>query len=485
MSIATFPNEEMPKQEALYWKVEATEERLQEYGTARITAAVTGKFDVRNAPVSGQSHLVMRIDRLRLTGFRCFEQAEFEFAPQFNLIVGDNGAGKTSILEALAVAAGSWLLGIRGFDQRHLLASDVRVRPQGSNGDFRFEEVEQTEVWARGVVQSEALQWERALRGRKGRTTTKEASTIREIAESHAQSVRNGQDTALVLPLISYYGTGRLWNIPRDIKKALKEKRSKPSRLDGYRNSVDPRCSPADFMKWLSRQEWIAFQEGAEPPICTAVKQAVVGCLEDGKRIWFSAKQEQVLVEFGNQGIHAFDQLSDGQRNMVAMVGDIAIKAALINSNLGSRAVEETPGVVLIDELDLHLHPKWQRRVVADLKRTFPKIQFFCTTHSPQIIGEVPREAVHVLGADGSQPAPVAYGADSNWILEHVMGAAQRSAPATELIHDVEDALEEGDLESAKQELKKLRFKVGSEEGEVARLEGSIRNMEALANEED
>ncbi len=427
----------------------------------------------------------MRIDELRLTGFRCFDQAVFKFQPQFNLIVGDNGAGKTSVLEALAVAAGSWLLGIRGFDKRHLLATDVRVRPQGSNGEFRFEEVEHTAVTARGLVNNEALQWERALRGRMGRTTTKQASGIREIAEEQAQAVRSGTDANVVLPLVSYYGTGRLWDIPRDLKKELKDKRNKPSRLDGYRNSVDPRCSPADFMKWLSRQEWIAFQEGVEPPLCTTVKQAVVGCLEDGKRIWFSAKQEEVLIEFKNQGIHAFDQLSDGQRNMVAMVGDIAIKAALLNSNLGDRAVRETPGVVLIDELDLHLHPKWQRRVVADLQRTFPKLQFFCTTHSPQIIGEVPRDAVHLLSATGSEPAPVAYGADSNWILEHVMGAEQRSAPATDKIHGIEDALEEGHLDAARDKLQELQKMVGGEEGEVARLAGSIRNLEALAHEAD
>jgi len=145
-----------------------------------------------------------------------------------------------------------------------------------------------------------------------GRTTTKQASTIKTIAEKQAQAVRSGNDANVVLPLISYYGTGRLWDIPRGIKRELKEKPSKPSRLDGYRNSVDPRCSPADFMKWLSRQEWIAFQENAEPPIYTAVKKAVVGCLEDGVRIWFSAKQEQVLVEFRNQGNHAFDQLLRG-----------------------------------------------------------------------------------------------------------------------------------------------------------------------------
>ncbi|MBE7502074.1 MAG: AAA family ATPase [Verrucomicrobiales bacterium] len=427
----------------------------------------------------------MHIQKLELTGFRCFERAEFRFPSDFNLMVGDNGSGKTSLLEALAVAAGSWFLGIRGFDKRHLVAADVRVQPRTAHGDFRFEEVEQTVVRAWGQVNGESLAWERALRGRKGRTTTKDASGIRDIAEAQAQAIRDGRDAAVVLPLISYYGTGRLWDIPRDIRSELKDRRNRPSRLDGYRNSVDPRCSPADFMKWISRQEWIAFQEGSEPAVSTAVKEAVLGCLEHGKRIWFSAKQEQVLVEFADQGIHAFDQLSDGQRNMVAMVGDIAIKAALLNPNLGERAVPGTPGVVLIDELDLHLHPKWQRRIVTDLRRTFPKIQFFCTTHSPQIIGEVTRDRVHVLNSEGTQTPVVAYGADSNWILEHVMDAAERSGEAARHIHAVEDALEAGDLDGAKHRLHRLRESVGSEEGEVVRLEASIRNLEAGAHEED
>ncbi len=328
------------------------------------------------------------------------------------------------------------------------------------------------------------MRWGRALRGRKGRTTTREASDIRKLAEARAKAVRGGDDQAM-LPLISYYGTGRLWQIPRNMKKELKNKRSDLSRFQGYKNSVDPRCSPVDFMKWLKRHEWIAFQEGAEPPISSAVKKAVLNCLEGGERVWFSAKEERVLVDVAEQGIHAFESLSDGQRNMVAMVGDIAIKAAQLNPQFGAQAIEKTSGIVLIDELDLHLHPRWQRRIVADLQRTFPMIQFFCTTHSPQIIGEVPREAVMLLTASGVQTPVVAYGADSNWILEHVMDARQRSKPATDLIHVVEDALEEGDLETAKRELLKLREKVGGEEGEVARLEGSTRNMEALAHEKD
>jgi len=421
---------------------------------------------------------VMRIDELTLVGFRCFERATFRFSPHFNLVVGENGSGKTSMLEGLAVAIGSWLLGIRGYDSRHLWPEDVRVNPHTSNGDFTFEEVEQTEVWACGEVVGENLRWGRALRGRKGRTTSREANTIRGIAEESAKAVRSGRE--VTLPLISYYGTGRLWQIPRDLKVELKLKREQLSRFQGYRNSVDPRCSPTDFMRWLKRQEWIAFQEKSEPPICRAVKQAVLGCLDGGKSIGFSAKREQVVVEIEGHGLQPFENLSDGQRNMVAMIGDIAIKAAQLNSHLGERAIAETPGVVLIDELDLHLHPRWQRHIVGDLRRIFPKIQFFCTTHSPQIVGEVGPKEIQLLAGDGAMSVTRSEGMDSNWILRHVMGADERNPELKARLNGIERQIADGDFDEARAAIAKLRDQ-GWDLPELAVLSTRLDKLEAHA----
>lgn len=451
----------------------------------------------------------MRIDQLQLTGFRCFEQATFDFQPQFNLIVGENGSGKTSLLEALAVASGAWLLGIRGFDTRNIADDDVRIQPQGMNGEMTFEEAEVTEVFVtKGFVPGgvrpapasgpngmplvsllfECKAWGRSRRGRRGRTTRSEAEHMTKLSEDAAYKVRHGQE--VVLPLISYYGTGRLWDFPKEMSRAMKERLSKAelSRFEGYRTSVDRRCSPLDFAKWMRRQAWIAFQEEKETDLSQVVKKAVVGCLEGGKRIWFSAKQEQVLVEIAGHGVLPFENLSDGQRNMVAMVGDIAIKAAKLNPHLGRKVLKETPGIVLIDELDLHLHPRWQRRVAHDLKRTFPKMQFFCTTHSPQIIGEVPKEEIMLVTATGGKQALVGFGADTNWILRHVMGGEERNSKVSRQIESVDDALDNGEIEQAKLGVSKLLKPdmIGTrEEGEVARLESSIRNLEALAHADD
>jgi len=429
----------------------------------------------------------MRIDDLSLVGFRCFKEASFHFQPGFNLIVGENGSGKTALLESLAVAAGAWLLGIRGYDARGITVEDVRIQMVGSNGEMSPEEAQETLVYVRGCM-SDGLQlaWSRARKGKAGRTTGAGVSQLAFYAERVAEKVRVGQP--VVLPLISYYGTGRLWDLPKDMKRELKARPSKAdmSRFEGYRTSVDRRCSPLDFTQWMRRQAWIAFQEGKEPEISAAVTDAVTKCVEGARRAWYSAKLEQVLMEIKGRQVLPFENLSDGQRNMVAMIGDIAIKAAKLNPHLGARALTETPGVVLIDELDLHLHPRWQRRVVNDLKRTFPKLQFFCTTHSPQIIGEVPKEEVMILGHDGARPAPVAFGADTNWILRHVMGGEERNPKVQTLVTSVDDAMDEGDMQQAKKLLAQLRRKIGTDdEGEIARLDASIRNLEALAHEEN
>ena len=145
----------------------------------------------------------------------------------------------------------------------------------------------------------------------------------------------------------------------------------------------------------------------------------------------------------------------------------------------------QTPGVVLIDELDVHLHPRWQRRVATDLKSAFPRIQFVCTTHSPQVIGEVAPEEIRILddAALGRAPAH-SYGLDSNAILVDVMGADTRTPTGARTIEAVEAALEEGDLAKAREELDRLRQLQHGETRDTARLEATINNLEVLTDAE-
>ena len=157
------------------------------------------------------------------------------------------------------------------------------------------------------------------------------------------------------------------------------------SRLAGYRYSIDLRCSPRELLRWLSLEQRLSRDEGKESIQFRTVQRAIQEAVEGCRRVKVHARLG-LLLDMPDRGWVPFGVLSDGQRNVVAMIGDLAFKAAQLNPHLGERVLTETPGVVLIDELDLHLHPHWQRHIAEDLRRTFPALQFIVTTHSPFIV---------------------------------------------------------------------------------------------------
>lgn len=116
------------------------------------------------------------------------------------------------------------------------------------------------------------------------------------------------------------------------------------------------------------------------------------------------------------------DEMSDGYKNTLSMIGDIAYRMAVMNPMLGNRVLEETPGIVLIDEVDLHLHPQWQQSILKDLHAIFPKVQFIVTSHAPAVINSVSREKIRMLDkGEIYMPAAETYGRDANSILREVI----------------------------------------------------------------
>ena len=349
----------------------------------------------------------MRIDRLVVENFKGFSKREFTFHPEFNLVVGENGRGKTSVLEALTVAVGSWLLGLRGYDTRHIRTTDVRLQAFTTDEGVHWEGQYPCVVAARGEVQGERLEWQRTLNAPGGRTTYGDARRIKELAARSDEAVRKGE--AIVPPLLSYYSTGRLWNVPREQARVganeMVTARTGLSRLEAYRYSVDGRLSVPELVAWIARQSWIAFQkQGVSSPAFAVAREALIRNVQGATDVSFDAGLGEVVVDFGEDRRQPFNNLSDGQRCMLALVGDLARKAAMLNPHLGKRALTETPGVVLIDELDLHLHPTWQRRVIEDLRTTFPRLQFICTTHSPFLIQSL-RSGEELVMLDGQPTA--------------------------------------------------------------------------------
>lgn len=376
----------------------------------------------------------MYLETLHLKNFRGYEDRKFSLHPNFNLIIGENGAGKTSFLEAVAVAIGSWLLGFPGQDSRNIRERDVRkvlsyverryqILPQhpvrvSASGFIHIacagrrdstETINYTPAGSDSEVnpRSQPVRWERSIETMGGKTNRQGANELKKYAEMMASSVLD--QNPKILPLIRYFGAGRLWESVRDTdgKTLSKNKGKQPSDLVedaddidnvlnysdrllepfyGYRMSVDKRCNPNDLIRWMGIERRNEIDEEGESPALRLVYKAIEEMLSEVKTVRYSNRLKTIVFRHHNGKRTTFSELSDGYRNVVAIAADLAIKAAMLNPQLAEKALQMTPGVVLIDELDLHLHPNWQRRIIADLRRTFPLVQFICTTHSPFLI---------------------------------------------------------------------------------------------------
>lgn len=382
----------------------------------------------------------MRLKTLSVTNFRGYKNYEISLHPQFNLIVGENGLGKTSLLEAAAVAVGSWLLGIRGHDSRAIRARDVRILRDLVEGRYRELSQYPVKVTATaeltitqakrqsdtgkieliGIPKMVPVAWSRSLEGTGGRTTQQDAKSLKKYATAMEAAVLKGDPC--VLPLIRYFGAGRLWESVKDsdnksmskfkakqpqdlhddddLQKLLLESKKMAEPFFGYRFSVDKRCNPDDLLRWMYYERQNERDDEKDSNALRTVYLAIEKMLPSVKRARYSVKQSSLMIYLDDGRILTFDELSDGYRNVVALAADLAIKAVMLNPHLAESALDMTPGVVLIDELDLHLHPTWQREIVEAFRSTFPKFQFICTTHSPFLIQSL-RSGDELIRLDG------------------------------------------------------------------------------------
>jgi len=420
----------------------------------------------------------MKVNHLRLTNFKCFRDFEIDLHDEFTLLVGNNGSGKSTILDGLAIGLGSFFLGMEGGTAKSIHRDDVRFETFeiGSRLDRQIQYPSRIEC--KGIVAGKHLGWARSLNSEKGNTTYGDAGKLVEISKKLANQVRKG-DANTLLPFLSYYGTGRLWAQKKEKREATQI--DLMNRNAGYADCLDARSNDKLMYKWFEQMTFQELQGGEEIPELSAVKKAILQCFngENGtdtlgkaSQCVFNVKTGEIEITHFIPGkapeVHSLREMSDGYRNMLSMVADIAYRMAVLNPQLLDRVTEETEGVVLIDEIDLHLHPSWQRRIVGDLRRIFPKVQFVATTHAPSVISSVRSESVILLEEYRPITAPfVTYGKDVNTIMQTVMGVPERQDDVKKRIEDFHEALSEGKLEESKTVLGELSNILGDNDPEV------------------
>ena len=441
------------------------------------------------------SNNLLKINKLYLNNYRCFKDFTIDFHDQLTVLVATNGKGKTAILDAIAVAFGTFVnsTGLaRGSVFNRSDVQKIKARETKTN---EMEEVYPLVLEANGLINNEVTHWSRELHKPKGATTTKDTKSLIQYGQDIRNKVVHKVDE--IIPLISYYGTGRLWGLK---KITLNKKQHETSRLSGYIDCLDPLSSYKSFESWyvdicLAELELkieeieknnLDISNNEFTVIRKSIQQAVNHIVEKNtgwKDIVYKKRAETIVAQNETFGELSLMQLSDGIRNMIGLVADIAYRAVKLNPHL-ENAPKQTPGIVLIDEVDMHLHPKWQQTVLTDLTKAFPNIQFIVTTHSPQVLSTVKKEQIRILGENVvSTPSTHSFGEDSSVLLAELMNVSP--LPPLEIVEkrkEYQRLIEDREYEShrAKQLQKELIENYGENSEFIIQTEMLIRRFEAL-----
>lgn len=383
----------------------------------------------------------LRIDRLKLSNFRCFTECDVDLHPKLTVLVADNGRGKTAILDAVGIALGLFVDTLAGLRQWHgFERSDVhRVR----SADGAMKPALPVKLAARGTIAGEPIRWSRVLSSmeKRARTTTGQSRELKKAAHAlrkQLDAFATGDSfEPPVLPVVAFYGTGRLWSAHRltRIKKAPPP--STMARLTGYFDCLSSSSSVRTFTDWYEATANAArsptgraYGQNERPErLLAAVRQATRVLLEpvQWREIDWDFDQRMLVVEHPAHGRLPLSVLSDGVRNMIALVADLAHRCVRLNPQFGEDAAQRTPGVLLIDEVDMHLHPRWQQLVIDLLRRTFPAMQMVVSTHSPHVLSTVDVESIRVIGVEDGKgtfhtPTFQTRGVESADVLAAIMG---------------------------------------------------------------
>lgn len=258
--------------------------------------------------------------------------------------------------------------------------------------------------------------------------------------------------------------------------------------IDAYENSLTGVGSEFRiFFEWFRKQEDLENELRLEDNAAyrdkqlQAVRQAISSLIPSFSNL--RVRRSPLKMTLQKQGEELIvNQLSDGEKCLLAMVGDLARRLAIANPGLQNPL--QGSGVVLIDEIELHLHPNWQRRIITSLIKTFPNCQFIVTTHSPQVISYVKPDNIYILkntdqGIVANRPQS-SYGRDSNQILEDVMDDIKRPEEFKKSLHDLFQLIDEGNLDSARQLCQQISDDIGEDDPELIKARVSIRRKEIL-----
>ncbi|MCL1808443.1 MAG: AAA family ATPase [Clostridiales bacterium] len=421
----------------------------------------------------------MKIKSLHLENYRCFKNFDIDFNDRLTVLVGANGAGKTATLDALSIFlkwAGHPKIRNTSFDYLEMPLADIAF---GSK-------LEDISYWIEIEPIDETGFEPRKIEFKRFWAASEKSVLLKPLAVRDVITMLNASS-----PIFTSYMAGRFINESDSIMTHEPYRPLLPNEFVAFENSFSRTIDFASTLSWFydaDADEARNMRDNGqkdESPELMAVREALSKSLlgQYEKPRMSGHPSELIIYRKGTSQAYKIGQLSDGYRTMLALVLDLARRMAQAHGADTKQAESplSAPAIVLIDEVELHLHPAWQQTILTTLMDIFPNTQFIATTHSPQVLTSIPQEHIRILSCGKAYTvSEQTQGAEAQRLLKNVFGVdlRPRGLDIVQILKTYTDLVyaEQWDTPEAEELKRKLNEHYGNDEPALMELELHIEN---------
>lgn len=425
----------------------------------------------------------MHIEKLRMQNFRGFKDVTIDFPSNLAVFIGVNGSGKSSIIDCLdnllfelikpliRVIRNTKNLGTYG--DENFGENDISNEYQETINELTITYSEFREKFSRNIRLLHCFAYPSSSEEPR---RDFERSKL-DDAEDFEDIIRDQIDDNLYknIPIVVCYSTKRSVTGYHFSTSGTFIPSASISQVYCYINATNQReINFETFFIWFKNNEDLEQEIRLEGDLnyqdyqLNLVRKAIISILPDYTDLKVRRSRMQIVLKKQDHQL-ILNQLSDGEKNLLVMVADIALRLAIANPDPTKNALEGE-GIILIDEIELHLHPQWQRDIIPRLTSTFPNCQFIVTTHSPQVLSNVKKENVFIVEDFQVYPADAyTFGRDSNSILSELMGVTERPVEIQNKLTECLYKIDDGQIEEAKILLHELSNLLGRNDSEIVK----------------
>lgn len=415
----------------------------------------------------------MYFERTEIQNFKGVEKMKLEFSSGVNLLIGNNGVGKTTVLEALALSMQNYFNRMNGITKKSIKKNDVHFT---SNlvGDASQHRVYSNPTVIKSKINLDGVEYSSEISREDETNATRTKYAGKELAAA-GRELLNSQTK--ILPVICYFSTSRVVDTQK-VSTSSVGKNKLNDRRCGYMDCLNATLDRKALTDWAFKMAMAEYRKGMPIAEYEAFKKAVgtfmqkmndldeiplVEYTRDFEDITYTENGKTMLVNY----------LSAGYQSLLWMLMEISFRVALLNPEIADYSQAE--GIVLIDEIDMHLHPKWQWKILDALHSSFPKVQFIAATHSPIIISSFRDAKLLSIGQNGVEELGGAYAYSIDDVVEYKQGSSGIPQELWQRKKEFEDAFYQRDKQNSQKALDGMKELFGEDNTEVKRAEAKMR----------